>query len=155
MKNVRSTLVAALLLAPAMALGLQMKLTRPELCEVSHRVVVGEVVNLHTQFTGADDRSIERVVQIAVTDTVLGPDDKMVEVVLDGGMIGDIGHWVEDVPKLMVNGRYLLFIATAMDGKDKIVGGDQGAVRITKAGARRGETLEAATASVEVCRAKK
>jgi hypothetical protein len=130
-----------------------MELTRPELCSVSHKVVIGEVVNLHTQFTGSDNRSIERIVQVVVEDAVMGPIGKRVEVVLPGGMIGDQGHWVEDVPKLMVNGRYLLFIATAMDGKDKIVGGDQGAVRITAEGSRVGETLAEATASVEVCRA--
>ena len=155
MKILRRTLVAALLVAPALALGLQMELTRPELCEVCHRVIIGEVVNSHTQFASHDGRSIERVVQVAVSDAVLGPADPMVEIVLPGGMIGDIGHWVEDVPKLMVNGRYLLFVATAMDGKDKIVGGDQGAVRITRPGARIGETLAEATASVEVCRGSK
>ena len=154
MNKLRRTLVAASLLTPALALGLQMQLTRPELCSVSHRVVIGEVVNVHAQFTGDDRGSIERVAQLAVSDTVVGPKDPIVEVVLDGGMIGDVGHWVEDVPQLMTKGRYLLFIATAMDGKDKIIGGDQGAVRITKEGARIGESLAHATASVEVCRAK-
>ena len=40
-----------------------------------------------------------------------------------------------------------------MDGKEKIIGGDQGAVRITPEGARIGETRVEAAASVEVCRA--
>jgi len=153
MKKLRGTLVAAVLLAPALALGLQMELTRPELCSVAHRVVIGEVVDLRTQFTGEGDHSIERIVRVVVSDTILGPDDNGIEVFLPGGMIGDRGHWVEDVPKLMVNGEYLLFIATALDGKDKIIGGDQGAIRITKEGARIGETRAEATASVEVCRA--
>ena len=154
MRYLRIASLGTILSLPVAAYGLQMELTRPELCSVAHRVVIGEVVHLHTQFTGEDNRSIERVVQFAVEDTVLGPPDPRVEVVLPGGVIGDQGHWVEDVPKLMVNGRYLLFIATAMDGKDKIIGGDQGAVRITPRGARVGETLEEATSSVEVCRAK-
>ena len=60
----------------------------------------------------------------------------------------------EDVPQLLVNARYLLFLNLSMDGSTQVIGGDQGAVRITKEGAREGESLEKAKASVEVCRAR-
>ena len=86
------------------------------------------------------------------TSTVKGQSANSLVVNLPGGQIGETGHWVEDVPNLMVNGRYLLFLAPDMDGKLTVIGGEQGAVRITKQGAKIGETLESATTSVEVCR---
>ena len=54
----------------------------------------------------------------------------------------------------LVNARYLLFLSTAMDGSLQVIGGDQGAVRITSDGARVGESLDKARSSVEVCRAR-
>ena len=151
--NRLATITLALCLSiPAGALAMQMEKTRPELCSVSHHVVVGEVTDLETRWTDQEGGGIERVVHISVSDSIRGGAVDSLEVVLPGGEIDGLGHWVEDVPKLMVNGRYLLFLATAMDGKLQVVGGEAGAVRITKDGARVGETLEAATSSVEVCR---
>lgn len=150
----RCLLPLALLLAAPLAQALQMDLTRPELCELSHQVVVGEVTDLETRWTDEVGGGIERVVHVAVADRIKGGrgDGDSVEVVLPGGEIDGLGHWVEDVPRLLVNGRYLLFLAPALDGTLQVIGGDFGAVRITPEGSRIGETLDKATASVEVCR---
>ena len=145
-------LFAVLLSFPAFAL--QMEKTRPELCSVAHHVVIGEVTDLETRWTSEPGGGIERVVHVSVSDSILGEPADSLEITLPGGEIDGLGHWVEDVPKLMVNGRYLLFLATAMDGSLQVIGGDAGAVRITPEGAKIGETLEQARASVEVCRAK-
>lgn len=153
MFRVRVPALLALVAAAATAEAIQLDLSRPELCALSHHVVVGEVTDLETRWTADEGGGIERVVHVAVADRVLGPRGDTLEVTLPGGQIGDVGHWVEDVPQLLVNGRYLLFLATAMDGSLQVIGGDRGAVRITKAGARLGEPLDQALASVEVCRA--
>ena len=141
-----------LLMLPAVASAMQLTLTRPQLCDLSHRVVFAEVTDLETVWTGDSNGGIERHAFVTVTDTVKGQSANSLVVNLPGGQIGETGHWVEDVPNLMVNGRYLLFLAPDMDGKLTVIGGEQGAVRITKQGAKIGETLESATTSVEVCR---
>jgi len=152
MMKTRTALVTLALGLPALSYAVQMKLTRPELCSISHHVVVGEVTDLTTQWAAGNDGGIERIVNISVSDAVKGDKVETLELLLPGGQMGEIGHWVEDVPKLMVNGRYLLFVAPDMEGRLIVMGGDQGAVRITPKGARVGERLEEALASVEVCR---
>ena len=150
-----SRFVALLLWIPVAAMAMQMKLSRPDICSVSHHVVVGKVTQLENRWAVGRDGSIERVVQVAVSDVILGPELTEIEVVLPGGHIGDQGHWVEDVPSLMVNGGYLLLLAPRMDDeRAHVQGGEAGAVRLTPEGARVGETREQALASVEVCRAK-
>lgn len=142
--------VPFLLLLPAIATAMQMTLTRPQLCDVSHRVVFAEVTDLETVWADAD--GIERHAFVSVSDTVKGTKVDSLIIDLPGGQIGEVGHWVEDVPNLMVNGRYLLFLAPNMEGDLTVIGGEQGAVRITKEGARIGETMTEALTSVEVCR---
>ena len=142
--------VAAL---PAHALQLQM--TRPELCGLSAHVVVGEVTDVETRWT--EDGSIERTAHLAVGETVRGPATADLDLHLPGGTIGDTTVRVEDVPNLVANAQYLLFLAPDEQGRLVVIGGDQGVVRITgprsrTSGSFGGETLERALASVEVCR---
>jgi hypothetical protein len=135
-------------------MAMQMKLSRTDLCALSHRVVVGEVTDIETRWTEGVEGGIERVVRVAVSDAVKGGDTAAVDLLLPGGQIGEVGHWVEDVPQLMVNGQYLLFLAPGLtDARLQVIGGEFGAVRITPQGARVGETLGRALKTVEVCRA--
>ena len=69
---------------------------------------------------------------------------------LPGGTVGAFTYTVSDTPNLMEGGRYLLFLDPE-DGQLRVLGGEQGAVRITREGARRGMSLEAALATVEAC----
>jgi len=66
--------------------------------------------------------------------------------------MGGVAHWVEDAPKLIENGRYLLFLQR-IEGRWFVTGGEQGAVRLTPQGARYGETEADALSTVEACRA--
>ena len=148
-----SLLIGLLVLAPA-AMAMQMKLSRTDLCALSHQVVFGQVTDVETRWSAGTEGGIERVVRVVVSDTVKGDKTSEVEVLLRGGQIGEIGQWVEDVPQLMVNGEYLLFLAPGLnDARLQVVGGDFGAVRITPRGARIGEPLERALKTMEVCRA--
>ncbi len=144
---------ALFLLLPAGALAMQLQLTRPELCQLSHHVVVAEVTDISTQWTADEGGGIERIAHVAVSDVVRGEQTKQLELVLPGGRMGELAQVVEDVPNLVTNGNYLLFVAPNMAGQLNVIGGDDGAVRITPTGAKVGETLKDALASVEVCRA--
>ena len=154
MMSIQRGVFALLLLIPAGALAMQVQTTRPELCGLSHHVVVAEVTDISTQWTDDVAGGIERIAHVAVSDAVVGAPVVQLELVLPGGRIGELAQVVEDVPNLVTNGRYLLFISPDMTGKLNVIGGEQGAIRSTPEGARVGETLTQALASVEVCRAK-
>lgn len=133
-------------LATASALHLDM--TPLELCKAVDRVVVAEVTDLDPQYT-ADGR-IERRVHATVLRTVKGSEDDGVDFVLPGGTVGDQTYFVSDTPNLMANGRYLLFLHP-QEGVLHLQGGEQGALRITRDGARRGVSVEKALELVEGC----
>jgi len=126
----------------------QLALTRQELCEHSDRVVIAEVTDIETRW--ASRGRIEHLVHLSVEKTLAGSPHDDLELLLPGGTIGDLQYVVEHAPKLLVDARYLLFVSDRGD----VVGGEQGAIRITPAGAHVGESLETALQSVEACRAK-
>lgn len=143
----------ALALAPA-ASALQLKVSRPELCTVASHVLVGEVTGVETRWASGDEGVVEREAHLTVLHRVAGPAVEDVWVHLPGGQIGDLRVEVEDVPLLLENAQYLLFLAPDAEGRLVVVGGEQGAARILPEGSSKGEPLAAALASVEVCRAR-
>ncbi len=133
------------------AWALQLEMSRPELCQLSSHVVLAEVTGVETRWTPSG--SIEREAHVAVIHSVVGDGGDDLDLHLPGGTIGEMTVRVEDVPPLLENARYLLFVAPDLEGRLVVIGGDQGAIRITPEGARKGETEAKALASVEVCRA--
>ncbi len=132
----------------ASAQALTVELTPVELCKAVDQVVVAEVTDIEPRFT-ADGR-IERLVHVAVERSVKGPQVDALDLVLPGGSLAGLTLFVSDTPNLLTNARYLLFLHP-QDGRLQVQGGDQGAVRLTRDGARRGVSLEQALASVEGC----
>ena len=147
---------SAVLLLAAPAWALQLEMTRPELCQLSSHVVVAEVTDIETRWTSDDSGSIERTAHIAVTVGVKGAGDSL-DLHLPGGVIDETRVAVEDVPDLIENATYLLFLAPDELGRLTVIGGEQGYIRINgsaskNSGSFRGETLEQALKTVEVCR---
>jgi hypothetical protein len=128
-----------------------MDVTRAELCGVSDLVVVAEVTSGETRWAAGPAGAIERVRWLHVHDLVRGAAGDTVEVTLPGGRIGGTGHWVEDVPELLGNTTYLLFLHATGEGFE-VIGGDAGAVRVARRPGERGEPIADVLASVEVCR---
>jgi hypothetical protein len=145
---VPTLLLQLLWLTPAGAL--QLELTPAELCTAVERVVVAEITDIDTRYT--EDGPIERLVHASVSRTVKGPSTDGVDFVLPGGEVGGMSFIVSDVPNLMANGHYLLFLSP-QDGRLQIQGGEQGAMRITPQGAFVGIPLEEALEAVQVCHA--
>jgi len=145
----RSALLSLFLLwVPQGSLAAQVALTRPQICEHAHRIVVGEVTDIEARI-GSEDR-IERRVQLRVERTLKGPVSDEAVVTAPGGTLGGISLWVEHSPVFLTEARYLLFLSA--DGT--VVAGEQGSVRITRPGAFVGETLDSAVQSLEGCHEK-
>ena len=100
-----AALMAATLGGATTAHALQMKLTRTELCSVADTVAVVDIVDLETRWAAADNGGIERIAFADVTHAVRGTDNS-VQITLPGGTIGEVRHWVEDVPSLLVGGIF-------------------------------------------------
>ncbi len=144
-------LLTVLMALPAWAMQLQM--TRPELCGISHRVVIGEVTSGETLWAEGEYGGVFRRVWFATERTLRGDEADTIEVILPGGTIGDFVHTVEDVPDLQIDGRYLLFLQQSPAGAWFVVGGEQGAVRVQPPAGGDGERFIDALASVGDCRA--
>lgn len=151
MSRVATGACFALFLASGVAWAAQMQVTRAELCGVSDLVVVAEVTSGETRWATGPAGAIERVRWLHVHDPVRGAASDTIEVILPGGTIGGIGQWVEDVPELLGNTTYLLFLEATGSGF-QVIGGDAGAVRVSRRAGERGEPIADALASVEVCR---
>jgi hypothetical protein len=128
--------------------ALHLALSPVELCSAVDAVVVAQVIDVEHRY--APDGTLERLVHASVEETVKGPARKELDLVLPGGEVGGVRYLVSDTPSLVEGGRYLLFLHP-QDGRLHVQGGEQGAVRITREGARRGVSLQAALASVEGC----
>lgn len=99
----------------------------------------------------AENGDIERHAWVAVQRSIRGTDVDTVEITLPGGTIGDLGHGVEDVPDLLIDRRYLLFLFRDERGGHQVLGGDAGAVLIAPANGGEGEPYIVALASVGRC----
>jgi hypothetical protein len=142
-------LFTILIAAPAWAM--QLAMSRPELCAMSDRVVIGEVTSGETLWAEGEDGGIFRRVWIASERDLRGGGSDTVEVVLPGGTIGEFQHSVEDVPNLAIDGRYLLFLRRSDDGSYSILGGHQGAVQVQPPTGGAGERFIDALSSVGRC----
>lgn len=140
-------------LAPR-AHALQMELTRAELCSISHAVVLGQVSDSETLWAANGSGGIERRAFVDTYKVLRGEKAPMYEVVLPGGQMGELRHWVEDVPNLEIGGQYMLFLARRSPdagGGWEVIGGEGGAVRVAPTGFGKGETIAEALSSLEGC----
>lgn len=113
------------LAAPASAL--QMAVTRPQLCAVADAVVLGRVIDMETLWAATAEGGVERHAFVETFQVARGAPAATYEVVLPGGTIGKLRHWVEDVPKLEIDSAYMLFLARTPEGW-QVIGGEAGAV---------------------------
>lgn len=143
------TVLAVAIAGPSAAM--QLELSRPELCGLAERVVIGEVTSGETLWAEGDTGGILRRVWLASERQLRGSGPDTVEIVLPGGTIGDVTHTVEDVPELDVDGRYLLFLSRNEAGSWQVIGGEQGAVRIQPPQGGDGERFVDALVSVGRC----
>lgn len=135
--------------APPTADAMQMKLTRPELCQLSDAVAIVDVLDVETTWA---PNGLERRVMVQTVTLAAGDLDTYTEVVLPGGRMGDFFHWVEDVPELDEGQRYMLFLER-YEGQWVVIGGDAGAVTITE-GFAKGESSAYALKTLGGCDAR-
>ena len=119
-------LALALVATPAHALGLAVP--RAALCGMADLVVVGEVTSTEVQWRSGDHGGLETHVDVAVATTAHGRPVDHVENVAPGGRKDGVWQWVEDVPNLEVDHRYLFFLRAQSDGTYALIGADDSAV---------------------------
>lgn len=150
MRGVWMLTVVLALLPATRSEAMQMEVTPSQLCGISDAVVIGDVVDIETAWAAGGSGGVERHVQIAVTDVARGSQQRSVSVLLPGGTIGQLHHFVEDVPELKFGQRYMLFLDQTEAGW-QIIGGDAGAVPITTPQSWVGVSRETALSSLGGC----
>ncbi|MEI8205714.1 MAG: hypothetical protein WCG03_02440 [Kiritimatiellales bacterium] len=90
------------------AQALMLPLSTSTLVDLSSCVVEGQVAGLSSRWT-ADGSSIVTEVTVEVTDALLG-ETNCVTFLYEGGVVGDIGQRVSDMPAVATNQQVLVFL---------------------------------------------
>ena len=123
-----SLLLLALVGTPARAMRIPWS---PQVrCDRAELVLAAEVTGLSPRWAEGVDGGIETVVDLHPLGLAKGRVGSELVLVLPGGRMGDIELWVEDVPSLALDQRYLLYLRVGPDGRHRVVGGEEGARRI-------------------------
>ena len=146
----RASLALALTQA---ASAVQLDVTPPALCSVSDAVVLGRVSDVETLWAPTLEGGLERHAFVETTRALHGDRAARFEVILPGGDLGTMHHWVEDVPELRPQATYLLFLVQTVWGWE-VIGGDRGAVEVAPTGFGQGVTVAEAVASIGSCHAR-
>lgn len=133
--------------------AMQLPLTRAQLCALSATVVVARVAEVETHWAAGAEGGIERHALLDVERVVKGPTVAGATVLLPGGELENLRHWVEDVPELESDARYVLFLGK-LGSAYEVLGGEAGAVQVASETDWRGEAVDAVIASMEGCDAR-
>jgi len=115
------------------------KLTEAELAERAELIVVGTVTRMESKWTWHKLFNTDLI----VTDVWISPaeyrkgflDKQELIVRIDGGVVGDIGQWVEDEPEFKVGEKVLLYLRrSSEEGIFEVVGLSQGKATIDEQG---------------------
>lgn len=129
----------------------QVAVPRDALCGIADTVALVSITHVETRWAAGD--GIERIARATVERVLRGDKRASFDVTLPGGTLGELTHWVEDVPKLAAGVRYVLFLDPAEKGWT-VVGGEAGAVRIASERSWRGEPIAPVLAELGGCLAR-
>jgi hypothetical protein len=135
------------------ASALEVERTRHELCDAADAVVIAEVTSSETVWEEGPDGALLTRVWFAPTLAVRGDAGVgAIELLLPGGVKGEIEHYVEDTPKKpQRDRRYLLFLVFSPRGGFRVIGGEGGAVALNGVRHSDGERYLDAVISVAGC----
>lgn len=107
---------------------MQMALSPAELYAGAEVALIAEITGSEPRWSEGPRGDVETVVDLAVVEVWKGG-DAPTSLVLPGGVLGDLGTWVEDVPDLEIDRAYLLLLVRDGDGW-AILGGERGALPV-------------------------
>lgn len=110
------------------------KVRLEQLTTRSHTIVVGRVVDVRSDFADIDRKEIVTYVTIAPTDVLKGASEPSLILTIPGGMVGNLGLWVEDTPHFLIGEQALLFVNTDYKGRKTVSEWRQGKFPIINRG---------------------
>jgi hypothetical protein len=122
------------------------RLTTQQLTLRADIVAVGTVSDLRSEWTSDHTRILTRAT-LRVGEVVKGdPGSSTITVVYPGGEVGTVGELYSHTVSFSKNEEVVVFAGRDRDGNFRVVGGDQGKMRITK---ESGRNMVSPTMSVE------
>jgi hypothetical protein len=146
-----SLLLATMAVQASESRALQLDLTREALCEIVPLVVLAQAGEPEILWAPGPEGAIETRIWLVGPTTIKGELFGDGELVLPGGTLDDLTHWVEDVPTLQTGHSYLFFLTTDAAGETRLVGGQGGAVEIRQSENGPGLPLDDVLASLGGC----
>ncbi len=110
------------------------KVRLEQLASRSHTIVIGRVVEVRSDFADLDRKEIVTYVTIAPTDVLKGASGPTLVLTIPGGVVGDLGLWVEDTPQFLVGEEVLLFVNDDYKGRKTVSEWRQGKFPIINGG---------------------
>ncbi|MDD3276346.1 MAG: hypothetical protein PHP93_04770 [Kiritimatiellales bacterium] len=107
------SIVGLTVLLSAMAQALMAPIATDTLVDLSSCIVEGQVTGLSSRWT-ADGSLIVTEVMVEVTDALLGETNR-VTFLYEGGVVGDVGLRVSDMPAVSTNQQVLVFLRKMTD----------------------------------------
>jgi hypothetical protein len=110
------------------------KVRLEQLTSRSHTIVTGQVVEVRSDFADLDRKEIVTFVTIATTDILKGVSEPQLVLTIPGGVVGDLGLWVEDTPQFIVGEEVLIFVNDDYKGRKTVCEWRQGKFPIINGG---------------------
>ena len=117
-------IVSALLVAGLAAATVSASIDVPqdlvEHAKGANRVAVATVTDVESSFAVNEfgDQLIVSRVAFRVEETMKGPSQSTIEVMVEGGTVGDLTLEVSDLPRMERGKRAVLFLTSAADGRN-------------------------------------
>lgn len=129
-----STLTVMVALWSSYSYAAMEKVQLEQLTSRSHAIVIGRVIEIHSDFADPDRKEIVTYVTIAPTNVLKGSSGASLVLTIPGGVVGDIGLWVEDTPHFFLDEEVLLFVNDDYKGRKTVSEWRQGKFSILNGG---------------------
>jgi hypothetical protein len=109
--------------------GQVLKIELEELTRTSHSIIKGKVTNIFSSFD-ENGKDINTIVEFSVMKNIKGSNNISEQVIIPGGIVGNVGIVVTHTPKFYIGEEAIVFIANDYKGRKTIRGWNQGNYQI-------------------------
>jgi len=105
--------------------GQVLKIELEELTRTSHSIIKGNVTNIFSSFD-ENGKDINTIIEFSVIENIKGSNSTSEQVIIPGGIVGNVGVLVTHTPKFYIGEEAIVFIANDYKGRKTIRGWKQG-----------------------------
>lgn len=139
----------ALLLSVASAIEPAVPLS--VMADHAERIVVAEVTSSEARWEAGERGDVQTVVWLHTEQVLTGEAPDTLEILVEGGQIGEHRTWVSGQPTLEEDHRYLLLLVRDFEGRPRVIG-QRGAIELRSPASPEAPALDTLLPLLEVSR---